>query len=171
MYYKLIRNNFSSVSPESNSGKAVPGRLYRTSHYYNKRTGLLVERLHYICDTLENADYLVPALIYKVQVTQSPRFKRLLPILIQVPGRTGIRFIGVPSVNQRSVCDGESGADPSTFSQTEFELVYEGHARDDEHSKGCILVSAHCEQTLTARWLSEQTAKEETRLEICQSTR
>ena len=72
--------------------KAVHGKLYRTSHYINKRTGLLVERLHFICDTLENADYLVPALIYKVQVTQSPRFKRLLPILIQVPGRSGIRF-------------------------------------------------------------------------------
>ena len=93
MYYKLIReNSSSSVSPESHSGKSVPGKLYRTSHYVNKRTGLLVERLHYICDTLENADYLVPALIYKVQVTQSPRFKRPLPILLQVPGRSGIRF-------------------------------------------------------------------------------
>jgi len=134
MYYKLIRNNFSSVSPESNSGKAVPGKLYRVSHYYNKRTGLLVERLHYICDTLENADYLVPALIYRVTVTQSPKFRRLLPLLNQVPGRTGIRV--------------HRGTQP-------------------EHSLGCILVSAHCEQTLTARWLSEQTAKEETRLEIC----
>ncbi len=83
MYYKLIRH-----TPE---GKAVHGKLYRTSHYINKRTGLLVERLHYICDTLENADYLVPALIYRVAVTQSPRFKRPLPILQQVPGRTGIR--------------------------------------------------------------------------------
>lgn len=124
-YYKLIRD-----MPE---GKAVTGKLYRTSHYINKRTGLLVERLHFICNTLENADYLIPALVYKVQVTQSPRFKRLLPILIQVPGRSGIRF--------------HRGSRP-------------------EHSKGCILVSPHCEQTLTARWLSEQTAKEETRLEI-----
>ena len=128
MYYKLIRN-----TPE---GKAVTGKLYRVSHYYNKRTGLMVERLHYICDTLENADYLIPALIYRVTVTQSPRFKRPLPILQQVPGRSGIRF--------------HRGSQP-------------------EHSKGCILVSAHCEQTLTARWLSEQTAKEETRLEICAS--
>ena len=126
MYYKLIRD-----IPE---GKSVPGKLYRTSHYVNKRTGLLVERLHYICDTLENADYLVPALIYKVQVTQSPRFKRPLPILIQVPGRSGIRF--------------HRGSLP-------------------EHSKGCILVSAYAESSLTARWLAEQTAHEETRLEIC----
>ena len=91
MYYKLIRKN--SLSPASDeSSKAVHGKLYRTSHYINKRTGLLVERLHYICDTLEHADHLIPALIYKVQVTHSPKFKRLLPLLSQVPGRTGIRF-------------------------------------------------------------------------------
>ena len=83
MYYKLIR----AMSED----KAVHGKLYRTSHYINKRTGLLVERLHYICDTLENADYLIPALIYRITVTQSPKFKRLLPFLNQVPGRTGIR--------------------------------------------------------------------------------
>jgi hypothetical protein len=71
-----------------------------------------------------------------VQVTQSPRFKRLLPILCQVPGRTGIRF--------------HRGSLP-------------------EHSRGCILVSPANEQLLTSRWLAEQTAKEETRLEICSS--
>ena len=83
MYYKLIR--------QPTDGKAVRGKLYRSSHYYNKRTGLFVERLHYICDTLENADYLIPALIYRITVTQSPKFKRLLPFINQVPGRTGIR--------------------------------------------------------------------------------
>ena len=83
MYYKLIRNKAE--------GKAVTGKLYRVSHYFNKRTGLLVERLHFICETLENADYLIPALIYRITVTQSPKFKRLLPFINQVPGRTGIR--------------------------------------------------------------------------------
>ena len=83
MYYKLIRN--------PSEGAAVRGKLYKTSHYFNKRTGLLVERLHYICDTLENAAYLIPALVYRVQVTQSPKFRRLLPCLMQVPGRSGIR--------------------------------------------------------------------------------
>ena len=83
-YYKLIRQH--------TEGKALPGKLYRVSHYFNKRTGLWTERLHYICGTLENAEYMIPALIYRLQVTQSPRFKRPLPILMQVPGRTGIRF-------------------------------------------------------------------------------
>ena len=126
MYYKLIR--------KPAEGNAVHGKLYWTSHYVNKRTGFLVERLHYICDTLENADYLIPALIYRIAVTQSPKFKRLLPILCQVPGRSGIRV--------------HRGTKP-------------------EHSLGCILVSPYMEQSLTARFLSEQSAHEETRLEIC----
>ena len=84
MYYKLIR--------EEAAGKAVHGRLYRTSHYYNNRTGLWTERLHPVCVTLENADRLIPALIYEVGVTLSPKFGRLLPVIRQVPGRTGIRI-------------------------------------------------------------------------------
>ena len=83
MYYKIIR--------QPPDGKSVRGKLYRTSHYYNKRQDKMVERLHYICDTLENADYMIPALIYKIAVTMSPKFRRLLPVLEQVPGRTGIR--------------------------------------------------------------------------------
>ena len=128
VYYKLIR--------ESPEGKAVRGKLYWTSHYFNNRTQQYTEVLHPICDTLENADYLVPALIYKVSVTCSPKFQRLLPILEQVPGRSGIRF--------------HCGTGP-------------------EHSRGCILISRTNEQLLTARWLAEQTAHEETRLEICNS--
>jgi len=83
-YYKLFRQH--------SEGKAVRGQLYEVHHYFNKRTGELVERLSPVCQTLENAGYLIPALIYKVQVTMSPRFKRLLPVLQQVPNRTGIRF-------------------------------------------------------------------------------
>ena len=126
MYYKLIR--------KPAEGNAVHGKLYWTSHYFNKRTGLTTERKHYICDTLENADYLVPALIYRIAVTQSPKFKRLLPILCQVPRRTGIRI--------------HRGTKP-------------------EHSLGCILVSPYMEQKLTDRFLAEQKAHEETRLDIC----
>ena len=42
--------------------------------------------------TLENADYVIPVGIYEVRVTYSPRFKRMLPMVMQVPGRSGIRF-------------------------------------------------------------------------------
>jgi hypothetical protein len=36
--------------------------------------------------------YQILALCYHVAVTQSPKFKRLLPIVQNVPSRTGIRF-------------------------------------------------------------------------------
>ncbi len=42
--------------------------------------------------TLENADYIIPVGTYAVLVTFSPRFKRMLPLVMQVPGRSGIRF-------------------------------------------------------------------------------
>ena len=124
-YYKLIR--------KPADGKWVRGRLFRTSHYFNHRKQEYAEVLHPICDTLENADYLIPALVYEVGVTQSSKFQRLLPVVRQVPNRTGIRF--------------HRGSRP-------------------EHSKGCILISPTMEQELTARWLAEQTACEETRLEF-----
>jgi len=125
-YYKLLRQH--------SEGKAVRGQLYEVHHYFNKRTGELVERLSPVCETLENAAFIIPALIYRIAVTQSPKFGRLLPVLEQVPGRSGIRF--------------HCGTRP-------------------EHSKGCILVSAEDEQALTARWLAEQSARKETRMEIC----
>ena len=83
-YYKLIR--------EAPEGKAVRGTLYSVEHRYSGSTGQYKEYLTPICDTLENTDCLVPALCYKIAVTHSPRFKRLLPVLQQVPNRSGIRF-------------------------------------------------------------------------------
>ena len=83
-YYKLIRK-----TPE---GKAVRGKLYSVEHRYSGSTGQYKEYLTEIAPTLENTDHLVPALVYRVSVTNSPRFKRPLPVLNQVPGRSGIRF-------------------------------------------------------------------------------
>ena len=65
----LIRKN--------RDGKAVRGRL-------------CFERQEIA--TLENADYIIPVGIYAIRVTWSPRFKRMLPLVEQVPGRSGIRF-------------------------------------------------------------------------------
>ena len=83
-YYKLIR--------QPADGKAVRGTLYQTEHRYSGSAGEYKEYLHPICETLENVDYIIPALTYKVSATQSPKFKRLLPILEQVPNRSGIRI-------------------------------------------------------------------------------
>ena len=42
--------------------------------------------------TLENADYIIPVGTYSVSVTFSPRFKRMLPLIGNVRGRSGIRI-------------------------------------------------------------------------------
>lgn len=44
--------------------------------------------------TLENADYLIPAGIYPLNKTYSPKFKKMMPILEDVPDREGIRIHG-----------------------------------------------------------------------------
>ena len=42
--------------------------------------------------TLENADHLIPAGTYPVERTWSPKFKKLLPLIQNVPDREGIRI-------------------------------------------------------------------------------
>lgn len=111
-------------------GKVVRGRIYQAIE--SRYEEVLVP----LCDTIENADDLIPALVYEVGVTRSSVYKRLLPVVRQVPGRTDIRI--------------RRGTKP-------------------EHSRGCIFVSGADERSLTARWLAEQTAHEETRIEICES--
>lgn len=130
MYLKLIRER-----PE---GLAVRGTLYLATY----DTFAEEEVLTKLCSTLENRDYLIPPLIYRLTVTYSPKFKRPLPLVNSVPRtpptplwgeeyRTGIRF--------------HPGTKP-------------------EHSRGCILVSRKDEDMLRELILSEQ----EVRLEINQ---
>ena len=63
------------------NGKAVRGTIYNEE-------GIAV------VPTLENADYIIPTGMYKIVVTISPRFGYLMPLLTDVPGRTGIRIHG-----------------------------------------------------------------------------
>ena len=70
MYLQLIRNN-----PQSS---AITGRLVINGRFF--------------CNTMERVGYQIPAICYPIRVTQSPRFKRLLPIVQNVPQRSGIRF-------------------------------------------------------------------------------
>ena len=42
--------------------------------------------------TLENADYLIPAGTYSLESTWSPRFKKFMPEVMNVPEREGIRI-------------------------------------------------------------------------------
>ena len=67
-------------------------RLIRNQPKGSAITGRLVINGRFFCNTLERVGYQIPALCYPVRVTQSPKFKRLLPIVQNVPGRSGIRI-------------------------------------------------------------------------------
>ena len=70
MLLKLIRKQ-----PQ---GDALRGKLYLNGVLWT--------------EVLERRGVEILALWYTVSVTMSPRFKRLLPIVNNVPGRSGIRF-------------------------------------------------------------------------------
>ena len=73
-------------------------RLIRNKPQGNAITGRLVIDGRWFCYTLERVGYQIPALCYHVAVTMSPKFKRLLPLVQNVPQkgdkamRQGIRF-------------------------------------------------------------------------------
>ena len=67
-------------------------RLIRNEAKGNAITGRLVINGRWFCNTMERVGYQIPAICYSVRVTMSPRFKRLLPIIQNVPQRSGIRI-------------------------------------------------------------------------------
>ena len=84
-------------------------RIYKGESYTIGRMYLNEE---YFCDTLEDAirpvkipnETAIPAGTYKVEVTYSPRFKRNLPLLVDVPNYTGIRIHNGSNKDHTSGC-------------------------------------------------------------------
>ena len=66
--------------------------LYRNAPQASAITGRLVINGRFFCNTMERVGYQIPAICYPIRVTQSPKFKRLLPIVQNVPQRSGIRI-------------------------------------------------------------------------------
>ena len=127
MYIQLIRNK-----PQ---GNAITGRLVVDGRWF--------------CNTLERVGYQIPALCYHVAVTQSPKFKRLLPLVQNVP-RTGDKAKGDKAMRQGIRF--HVGSKP-------------------EHSTGCILVpDREIEELLTAALLETQNNHEEIILEVTDFT-
>ena len=67
-------------------------QLFRNQPQGSAITGRLVINGRWFCNTLERVGYQIPALCYHLAVTMSPKFRRLLPIVQNVPQRSGIRF-------------------------------------------------------------------------------
>ena len=159
MYIKLIRNK-----PQ---GKAITGRLVIDDRWF--------------CNTLERKGYEILALCYRVQVTMSPKFKRLLPLVTNVP-RTPQRGYGTATPMGRA---------ESAIGYRQGIRFHVG--TKPEHSTGCILVvadnnplplhatpytlhppkgrtSADVEQELTRLILQAQNTHEEVILEVIDFT-
>lgn len=92
--------------------KAVLGRLYLNGQM--------------ICYTLENAAKAIPAGLYNVQNSQSPKFKRELPLIwnAKVPAKRGIRIHVGNTVASSSGCILVGmGRSTEDFSVTESRLA------------------------------------------------
>lgn len=74
-------------------GQPIIGELWLS--HYSADTGLW-DSESYICDTLEppfrSLHSYIPEGIYRMSVTYSPKFRRKLPLLKDVPHRSGIRI-------------------------------------------------------------------------------
>ena len=66
---------------KTTKGKAVRGTLAFT-----------LSGREFTANTLENADFLIPAGTYPLKMTWSPRFKKNMPEICDVPERDGLRF-------------------------------------------------------------------------------
>lgn len=89
-------------------------RIYKGITY---TIGRLYINGEYFCDTIEDvvrelnskedkvyAKTAIPKGIYKVVMTYSPKFKRILPLLLDVPYFTGIRIHNGTDENNSSGC-------------------------------------------------------------------
>ena len=137
MYIQLIRNK-----PQ---GNAITGRLVVDGRWF--------------CNTLERVGYQIPALCYHVCVTQSPKFKRLLPLVTGVPR---LPIGGTPSNSEAS-----DRAKPVQYPAAECRTGIRFHrGTKPTHSTGCILVPVDKEKALTDLILNTQNAHEEIILEV-----
>jgi len=107
--------------------KTVEWTLLRKYLQENYTIGKLLDEQDYICDTLEDkvrelhdlnhdGDFdeegegkiygrtAIPCGRYRIKLTYSPKLKRTLPFLVDVPGYTGIRIHGGKNENWTEGC-------------------------------------------------------------------
>ena len=110
-------------------------RLIRNKPQGNAITGRLVINGRWFCYTLERVGYQIPALCYHVAVTISPKFKRLLPLVQDVPASPKSSPKGKDFNSDEklpSLQGGVGGRQGIRFHR----------GTRPEHSTGCILVVA-----------------------------
>jgi hypothetical protein len=146
MYIQLIRNK-----PQ---GNAITGRLVVDGRWF--------------CNTLERVGYQIPALCYHIAVTMSPKFRRLLPIVQNVPQRSGIRFHRGTKPEHSTGCILVVADNPSRARELIGAEVVDNNVVevvDNKTPVGCRS-AADVEQSLTQLLLQTQESHEEIILEV-----
>ena len=108
------------------------------------------------CSTIERTSKAIPALIYRVGVTHSQKFNRLLPILKCVPGREGIRIHGGTRPSHSPILKCVPGREG---------IRIHGGTRPS-HSQGCILLPPGYTDKLTQLLLQAEQNKETNLIDI-----
>ena len=147
MYIQLIRNQ--------SKGTAITGRLVINGQWF--------------CNTLERVGYQIPALCYPVRVTQSPKFRRLLPIVQNVPQRSGIRFHRGTKPEHSTGCILVVADNPSRARELIGAEVVENNVVEVVDSNNSIVgcrSDADIENHLTQLLLQTQNTHEEIILEV-----
>ena len=138
MYIRLIRNQPKGI--------AITGRLVIDGRWF--------------CDTLERVGYQIPALCYPIRVTQSPKFKRLLPLVQNVPASPKSSPKGKDLHSDEKLPSLQGGA--GGRQGIRFHV-----GTKPEHSTGCILVPNRAiEKELTDLIIKAQNEHEEIILEV-----
>ena len=126
MYIRLIRNQPKGI--------AITGRLVIDGRWF--------------CDTLERVGYQILPLCYHVAVTQSPKFKRLLPLVTGVPRsivQNGVEVVqnGVElsPAEKTTLNHSTQPLNHSTPSGMRTGIRFHRGTKP-EHSTGCILLVA-----------------------------
>ena len=144
-------------------------RLIRNQPQGSAITGRLVINGRWFCNTLERVGYQIPALCYHIAVTHSPKFRRLLPIVQNVPQRSGIRFPRGTKPEHSTGCILVVVDNPSRARELIGAEVVENNVVEVVDSNkipvGCRS-AADVEQSLTQLLLQTQETHEEIILEV-----
>ena len=149
-------------------------RLIRNEAKGNAITGRLVIDGRWFCYTLERKGVEIPALCYHVAVTQSPKFKRLMPLVCGVP-RTEAKRREARGESQKAKVNETSAAVSPDFKHSTLDIKQSAlrsgirfhRGTKPEHSTGCILVPDRAtEDKLTQIILKAQNNHEEIILEV-----
>ena len=142
--------------------------LIRNRPQGNAITGRLVIDGRWFCNTLERVGYQIPALCYHVRVTMSPKFKRLLPLVCNVPRALPEGYKALSGSPRTSRVSGKSGGTCRLMTQcvslrdhvAEREGIRFHRGTRPEHSTGCILLAKEKEIELTNLILKAQNHEE-----------